>query len=85
MGVGDTSPSRAKVASISSGNPKLSKLTAGVCAEISADSWFISDIGLVSSAWLFAKVASPIARHIFGGLMRPSVEFVNERNFFGGN
>jgi hypothetical protein len=40
---------------------------------------------LFSSAWLFAKVASPLARHIFGGLMRPSVEFVNERKFFGGN
>ena len=69
----------------SSGNPKLSKLTAGVCAEISAASWFISDIGLFSSAWLFAKVASPLARHILDGLMRPSAEFVNEREISDGN
>jgi hypothetical protein len=36
---------------------------------------------LFSSAWLFAKVASPLARHIFGGLMRLETAFVNERNF----
>jgi len=38
MGVGATRPSRDSVASINSGRSKLSKLTGGVGAEISAGS-----------------------------------------------
>ena len=35
---------------MSSGNLKLSKLTAGDGAEFSANSWFVSDINMFSSA-----------------------------------
>ena len=63
---------------MSSGNPKLSKPTAEFEAELSAGSLFVFDIDLFSSAWLFARVASPRARHFYRRGMRPGVAFVNE-------